>query len=192
MTATRTVLVGAVVWLVVALFLGGSGALLGIPAPTLVALVASLAFVLLVASWAVPPLRRFARSADLRLLAGFHLLRFVGLYFVVLGLRGLLPALFVLAAGWGNLLVAVLALLLLAWVPPASPRGRPWWVGWNLLGLSVALSVGIVVLVIGRSAPEPMLRVLPFSLLPSFVAPIAVATHVWMLVRLLNADSPSL
>ena len=86
----------------------------------------------------------------------------------------------------------MLALLLLAWVPPGSPRGRPWWLGWNILGLAVALSVGIVLLVLGRSAPEPMLRVLPLSLFPSFIAPIAVATHVWMLLRLANSDSPSL
>ena len=189
MSETRAVLVGAAVWLFVAVFLGASGALLEIPTPVLVVLVASLAIVLLVASWTVPALRRFARSADLRLLAGFHLVRFVGLYFVILGLRGLLPGLFVASAGYGNLLVAILVLLLLTRVPPASPPARRLWLGWNLLGLAVALFVAIALLVIGRSAPDPMLRVLPFSLLPSFVAPIAVATHVWMLVRL-NADSP--
>ena len=191
MSATRTVLVGAVVWLFVALFLGAAGALRGIPTPALVVLVTSLAIVLLVASWTVPPLRRFARTADLRLLAAFHLLRCVGLYFVILGMRGLLPGLFVASAGYGNLLVAILALLLLARVPPASPRARRLWLGWNVLGLAVALWVGIVLLVLGRSGPEPMLRVLPFSLLPSFVAPIAIATHVWMLVRLMKADTSS-
>jgi len=81
------------------------------------------------------------------------------------------------------------ALLLLAFLPPGSPRARPWWLGWNLVGLLVALTVGIVVLAIGRGLPDPLLRVLPLSLLPSFVAPIAVATHVWMLLRLANSDS---
>jgi hypothetical protein len=152
-------------------------------------LVVSLVIVLLVASFTVPPLRRFARTADLRLLAGFHLVRFVGLHFVILGVRGLLPNLFVLVAGWGNLVVAILAMLLLLRVPPGSPAGRSWWLAWNVLGLAVALSVGLVLLVLGRSAPEPMLRVLPLSLLPSFVAPIAVTTHVWMLLRLANSDS---
>src|SRR5262249_45716002 len=117
--------------------------------------------------------------------------RFVGLYFVILGLRGLLPGLFVDTAGYGNLAVAFLALLLLASVSPRSPRGRAWWVGWNVLGLAMALSIGVALLILGRSAPEPMLRVLPWSLLPSFVAPIVIATHVWMLVRLANEDSAS-
>jgi len=192
MSATRTVLVGALLWLLVAVVLGASGALRGIPPRALVTLVASLAFVLLVASWTVAPLRRFVRQADLRLLAGFHLLRLVGLYFVILGWRGLLPGLFVDAAGYGNLGVGVLAALLLVSVSPSSMPGRAWWIGWNVLGLAVAFSVGIVVLVIGRGVPDPMLRVLPFSLLPSFVAPIAVATHVWMLLRLANGDSASL
>jgi len=189
MTPTRAVLLGAVLWLLTAIVLGASGALRGVPAPALVSLVASLVIILLVASWTVPSLRRFARTVDLRLLAGFHLVRLVGLHFVLLGARGLLPGLFVVAAGWGNLLVAVLALLLLVWMPPGSSRGRSWWLAWNVLGLAVALSVGIVLLILGRSAPEPMLRVLPLSLLPSFIAPIAVTTHVWMLLRLANSDS---
>lgn len=192
MTPTRPVLAGALLWLLVAIVLGASGALRGLPPSTLVVLVASLVIVLLVASWTVAPLRRFAHEADLRLLVGFHLLRFVGLHFVILGARGLLPELFVVAAGYGNLAVAVLALLLLAFLPPGSPQARPWWLGWNLIGLAVALTVAIVVLAIGRGLPDPMLRVLPFSLLPSFVAPIAVATHVWMLVRLVPVESPSL
>ena len=186
----RAVLAGAVLWLVVAIVLGASGALRGLPPSTLVVLVVSLVIVLLVASWTVAPLRRFVRDVDLRLLAGFHLLRFAGLHFVILGARGLLPGLFVIAAGYGNLAVAALAVLLLAFLPPGSPRTRPWWLGWNLVGLAVAVTVGIVVLAIGRGLPDPLLRVLPWSLLPSFVAPIAVASHVWMLVRLGNRDVP--
>jgi len=189
---SRPVLIGALLWLLVAIVLGASGALLGIPPGALVVLVTSLAIVLLVASWTVPALRTFVRTADLRLLAGFHLVRFVGLHFVILGLRGLLPGLFVAAAGYGNVVVALLALLLLASVPPRSPQGRTFWLGWNVLGLAVALSIGIVLLILGRSGPEPMLRVLPWSLLPSFVAPIVLATHAWMLVRLGDADLPSL
>jgi hypothetical protein len=192
MTPTRAVLAGTLLWLLVAVVLGASGALRGLPPSTLVVLVASLAIVLLVASWTLAPLRRFAHEADLRLLAGFHLLRFVGLHFVILGARGLLPELFVVAAGYGNLAVAVLALLLLAFLPPGSPRARPWWLGWNLVGLLVALTVGIVVLASAAACPIRCCACCPLSLLPSFVAPIAVATHVWMLLRLGIEDTAGL
>jgi hypothetical protein len=187
------VLAGSLLWLLAALVLGGSGALLGLRPQVLLLLVASLAIVLVVASFIVPTLRRFVVEADLRLLAGFHLFRFVGLYLIVLGARGVLPGLFVLAAGWGNLVVAVMALLLIVLLPPEAPHAGPWWLVWNLLGLLVSLSIGIVLVFLGASGPGTMLRVLPWSLLPSFVAPIAVATHVWMLLRLIHADrgSPS-
>jgi hypothetical protein len=181
-------LAGALLWLLAALVLGGSGALLGLRPSVLLLLVASLAIVLVVASVIVPTLRRFVVEADLRLLASFHLFRFVGLYLVVLGARGLLPGLFVVAAGWGNLAVAVLALLLIVLVPPQAPHAGRWWLVWNLFGLLVSLAIGIVLLVLGASGPGTMLRVLPWSLLPSFVAPIAVATHVWMLLRLAHGD----
>lgn len=179
-------LLGVLGWLALAIALGASGAFRGLRAPALLALGASLAFVLLVASWVVPGLRRFAETADLRLLASFHLLRFAGLDLLVLGHRGLLPSWLVLAAGVGNVLVALAALVLLTWVAPGTRRGRPWWIGWNLLGLLVGLCVGGTILVVGRTDPDAMraFQILPLSLLPSFVAPMALATHAWMLVRL--------
>ena len=184
--SSRTVLVGALLWLLAAIALGAAGALLGLRPFVLVLLVASLAVVLMLAGWLVPGLQRFAEGADLRLLAGVHLARLVGLHFVILGARGLLPSLLVLAAGFGNLLVGVLAGVLIALVPPGRPTGRAWWIAWNVLGLVVGLSVGVSILVLGRTDPDALraLRVLPLSLVPSFVAPIALATHAWMLVRL--------
>ena len=192
MSPGRAVLAGALVWLVAALWLGGAGALLGLRPAVLLLLVASLALVLVAASWLVPTLRRFARSADFRVLAGFHLVRFLGLHFVILGMHGLLPALFVLFAGYGNLVVAALALVSILLVRPGSRGARAWWLGWNLLGLLVGFAVGAVVLVVGRTNPDALraFLVLPLSLVPSFVAPIALATHVWMIVRLVLVPLP--
>ena len=183
MAPSRAVLLGAVLWLLVALMLGASGALLGFRPPILLLMVASLALALVAATWALPTLRRFVREVDLRVLAGFHLVRVLGLYFVVLAARGLLPSLFVLAAGYGNLVVASLALILVLFLPPTTPRARTWWLCWNLLGLAVGLCVAIAILLVDPGAVRMLLR-LPASLIPSFIAPIALATHVWMVGRL--------
>lgn len=175
-------------WLAVALSAGASGWLSALRPPAPQLMLAGLTVALLVAERCWAPLRRFVGAVDLRALALFHLTRFVGFYFLALHARGELPWAFAVPGGWGDNLTAAGALALVLLARPDGPTGRRFYLAWNVVGL---LDIAGVVLTAARLAFEDpgsmraLLR-LPLSLLLTFVVPIIVATHVWMLARLLR------
>jgi hypothetical protein len=173
-------------WLVAACLVGGSGwfSALRPPAPQLV--LAGLTAALLAAGRLWPPLRRFVATVDLRWLVLFHVTRFVGFYFLVLHARGELPWAFAVPGGWGDIVVAALALLLVVALRPDTPGGRRAYLAWNVAGLVDILGVVVTATRLAFADPAsvgPLLR-LPLSLLVTFVVPIVIATHVFMLGRL--------
>ena len=129
------------------------------------------------------------RVVDLRALVLFHLTRFVGFYFLVLHARGELPWAFAVPGGWGDILVAGAALLLVLLVRPDHARGRRAYLVWNVLGFLDILGVVLTAARLAFRDPASMgaLLELPLSLLLTFVVPVIVATHVWMLGRLARA-----
>jgi hypothetical protein len=183
------VLAGLGLWLVVAVTLGASGRLQGLQPPlpqlTLVALTAGA----LLATAKIPAVRAWALSVDVRILVGFHLTRFVGSYFLVLYGRGELPYAFAVPGGWGDILVASLALLLLISGPPETVQRRRAYVAWNVLGLLDILFVVATAARLGLAAPASMqaLLRLPLSLLPTFLVPLIITSHVLLAVRLARA-----
>lgn len=68
-------------------------------------------------------------------MVSLHLTRFVGIYFLYIYYRyGALPRAFAVPGGWGDIIVATLALGLLGVAGELEPRR--WFVGlWNTLGL---------------------------------------------------------
>jgi hypothetical protein len=186
---TRAVLSAAGAWLGVAWLIGASGRLATLrpPAPQLVLVGVTLA--LLVAPLAWPTLRRFVWTVDLRVLVLFHLTRFVGFYFLVLHARGELPWAFAVPGGWGDNVVAATGLLLVMLVRPDRPGGRRAYLVWNVVGLLDILGVVLTAARLAFADPESMraLLQLPLSLLLTFVVPIIIVTHVWMLGRLARA-----
>jgi hypothetical protein len=182
--------VALVAWFGVALIAGASDApsRLHPPVPQLMVLVLTLA--LIVAERRAPTVHEHVASVRTRVLVALHLTRFVGFGFLALAARGELPREFAVPAGWGDIGVATLAALLLVFGgDPRGPR-RPLWIAWNALGL---LDLVFVVVSAGRQAladPESiagMVR-LPMSLLPLFLVPILLATHVWIFRRLIGSD----
>jgi hypothetical protein len=183
---TGPVLAAVSTWLVAAILLGASGWLrpLRPPAPQLILVGTTVALLAAGRSWA--PLRHFVRAVDLRALALFHLTRFVGFYFLALHARGELPWAFAVPGGWGDILVAGTALLLVLLIRPDRPEGRRAYLAWNVLGLLDILGVVLTATRLAFRDPASMglLLELPLSLLLTFVVPVIVATHVWMLGRL--------
>jgi hypothetical protein len=181
-------------WVVAALAVGASGRLEALrpPAPQLVLLALTAAAI--VATIAVPAIRAWAWSVDLRALVALHLSRFVGAWFLVLYRRGELPYAFAVPGGWGDILVATLALVLLLWGPPTAPSRRRAYLVWNLLGLADILFVVATAARLGLADPDSMraLLRLPLSLLPTFLVPLVIASHVLIARRLAgpNARSP--
>jgi hypothetical protein len=96
------------------------------------------------------------------------------------------PYAFAVPGGWGDITVASLASLLLATGPPRDGWRRSAYAAWNVLGL---VDILFVVATAGRlvmSDPASMaaLQRLPLSLLPTFLVPLIIASHVVLWTRL--------
>lgn len=183
--------IALMIWFFAAYALSDSGrlALLEPPAPQTILL--GLTTLLLVNSAVLPGFRGWLASLDLRRLVAVHLGRFVGIYFLVLHGRGQLPYDFAVKGGWGDIIVAIGAVVLLA-VPGLIAR-RGVLLAWNVVGLA---DIVFVVATAARSAaadPSSMraLLRLPLSLLPTFYVPLVIATHVWIFWRVWRASSPA-
>ena len=194
MAATRVAIaVAGLVWLVAAAAVGSSGRLQALqpPAPQLV--VGALTAAVLAAVAVVGPVRRWALGVDVRALVALHLTRLVaGGWFLVLYYRdGALPYAFAVPGGSGDVLVALLAMALLATTSPLTARGRWLYAGWNVLGLVDILFVVATAARLGAADPGSMgaLLRLPLSLLPTFLVPLIIASHVLLAVRLTKRPS---
>jgi hypothetical protein len=172
-------------WFVAAIALGASGALqrLRPPAPQLV--IAGLTIALLAASRVSYTFRQWLRTIDLRAFVALHLTRFVGFYFLVLCHRDELPCDFATTAGWGDVIVAILAVvLLISWNLTAT--NRVWAGAWNTLGLIdilfVVASAGSHAM--GNPSSMAVLLRLPLSLLLTFLVPLIISSHFFIFWRL--------
>lgn len=138
--------------------------------------------------------RRAVLAVPRHLIIGVQALRLVGVVFLMLHGRGVLPAQFALPAGWGDFTVGMAA----PFVALALARAKPWARGlglaWNALGildLVVALSTGalstessIRVFTSGPSAAP--LAMLPLSMVPAFAVPLFFLLHFVSIAQLRN------
>lgn len=185
---TASIVAGALgLWFFAALALSLSGAYYGVPAPVVGGTNGLLVAGTLLAIWLIRPLRAWAMTVSLRWLVGYHAVRFVGIAFLVLHARGALPADFALVAGWGDIAVAVGALVVAFGAVPVTSRAR-WWtvLGWNVLGLAdILLVIGTAMrLGLADYGQIAVMTAFPMSLLPTFVVPLVIVTHVLIFVRL--------
>jgi hypothetical protein len=136
--------------------------------------------------------RAFTETIPMALLVGSHLWRFVGVGFVIAWLVGRLPGGFGIPEGFGDIIAAVGALLLLPSVRRgAAPRG--WLLAWNVFGtldLVSAVTVGILFSegplgVLGTPASNTTLMVtFPVSLIPTFFVPLFLLVHALIFRRI--------
>ena len=110
------------------------------------------------------------------------LTRFVGIYFLWLYERGELPFAFAVPGGWGDIAVAATALLLLIFRPTSATVYRIW----NIAGLADILIVVFTAtrLALQHAASMAALLRLPLSLLPTFLVPLIIFTHIVIFFRL--------
>ena len=175
------------VWFLAALVVGASGLLLRVAPPRPQLLIVLLTALLIVAGAFVPSFRAWLASVDLRSVIAIHLTRFIGIYFLVLYSRGLLPFDFAVLGGWGDIVIAATALLWLVLVREPADHRR-WLLLWNLCGLIDIVFVVITAARMAQADPASMgpLRTLPLSLLPTFLVPLIIASHVLIFWRLLG------
>jgi hypothetical protein len=187
---TKTVLAVLLVWFCLALGFGLTGRFENVGAVGVAVTVWSLTILVLAVCGFVPTIRDWVATIPLVWLIALHLTRFVGFYFLLLSQRGLLPVGFANPAGIGDAVVATMALLIMA--APFLRQSRPILLTWNTLGLIDILLVVTGALRFGLRDLESMraLRVLPLSLLPTFLVPLIIATHVLLFVRLVHDRTP--
>ncbi len=184
--SSRTVVLIGLGWLVLATGVGAFGIVRTLRPPALPLVLFGLTAVVLGAGRFSTGFRAWLLAIDVRWLVGLHLTRFVGAYFLYLYGRGQLPYAFAVPGGWGDIAVASLAALLLLSGSPARAGRRGAYILWNVLGLADILFVVVTAARLGVADPESMaaLLQLPLSLLPTFLVPLIIASHVILGVRL--------
>jgi hypothetical protein len=142
--------------------------------------------------------RAFTETIPMTLLVGSHLWRFVGIGFVAGWLAGRLPAGFGIPEGFGDIIAALGALLLL----PSVRRGtasRGWLLAWNAFGLLDLVSAVTVGLLFSNSrlgalatptSNTALMASFPVSLIPTFFVPLFILVHILIFRRL--APAPKL
>ncbi len=143
---------------------------------------AALAPIIVFGLWfaASEELRHFTLALDPQILTLAQSWRIIGFTFVLLEARGVLPALFALPAGFGDMAIGATATLV-AW-KLANPARRTSFVVWQLLGIAdliAAVSLGTTAPLISRHSTSMVaMTVLPLSLVPTFLVPLFLISHL--------------
>ena len=178
-------------WICLAAAVGIAGWVERANAAGVAGIIWTLTALILFACWKVSTLQRWVMTVELRWLVLLHLTRFVGFYFFLLCSRGELPFAFAAPAGWGDIIVAALAVLLLAL---SNARNWTMLIIWNTIGLTDILFVVMTALRLGLEDWRSMhaLREFPLSLLPTFLVPLIIVSHVLIFFRAAKLkDKPS-
>jgi hypothetical protein len=167
-----------VFWLIVALVASLTGLLLRLAFPIPI-LGTAITVLVLAVLWLSPTWRQRALANGPAPLVTYNLVRFVGFYFLWLYGLGLLPRNFAVPAGWGDLLVAALAIPLLLLRDWTRGRRRVFLLAWNVLGLADILMVVANAARMARADPDfqHAFASMPLSLLPTYIVPLVIASH---------------
>jgi hypothetical protein len=182
------------VWLLLIVSLGAAGAFVGVPGtPPLPIAIGVTAPLVLFFTWlrVSHSFRDFVLALDLRLIAGMQAWRWAGLGFLDLYAHNVLPAVFALPAGLGDMAIGVTApwiILALVREPDFAARGT--FIRWNILGildLVIAVGIGTVSTLFATGAPgeistAPMAR-MPLLLVPAFLVPLFLMLHTAALMQ---------
>ena len=182
------------VWLLLVLSFGAAGAFVAPPGtPPLLLAIGVAAPLLLFFAWLrlSQSFREFVLSLDLRLVAGIQAWRWAGLSFLSLYVYKVLPAVFALPAGLGDMAVGVTApWIILALVRQPGFAASSRFVRWNVFGildLVVALSIGTLSATFATGAPGEIttapMATLPLLLIPAFLVPLFLMLHTVALMQ---------
>ena len=174
----------AVIWILLAVAAGASGLLLRLPFPAPQLIILGLVVLTIAAGLVRGPVRDWIDSLPLRTLIGVNGIRFIGITFLVLAARGQLNPVFAARAGWGDIAVALIAIILVL-----APASRTVIHAWNALGfLDLVIAVGTATIVTIQGTTPGVAPVLsfPLSIVPTFFVPLFLANHVFIFRRLLT------
>lgn len=139
------------------------------------------------------------RAFPLALLIGVNAVRVLGVFFVLLYAAGRLPAPFAPVAGWGDILIGLTALPVARALVRQAPGWRSLALAWNALGLlDLVTAVGLgttsdegsPIRLFFREPGTAIMNGLPWLLIPAFLVPILMLTHLAVFYRLLASARP--
>jgi hypothetical protein len=141
--------------------------------------------------------RQVIRGVPTRGLIGLHAVRIGGFVWLALLDMRLLPATFALSAGYGDVAVGTLALIVVYLLTTSHPKARAVVIGWNVLGLvdfvlaitTAFASMGPFVDEMARSGASLSYLNYPF-LIPSFGVPVFGLLHIYSLFQVWSAGRP--
>jgi hypothetical protein len=171
-------------WFATAVAAGQQRVLQQLPPLAIPACVFGLSALLLATYFRLAAVRAWVDALDLRAIVALHFTRFVGIYFLVLYQHGELPHDFAVPGGIGDIIVATLALAVV-FAPLDASRRLRFLTIWNVIGLvDILLVVATAArLNLANSFSMRALTHLPLSLLPTFLVPLIIASHVVLFVR---------
>ena len=177
------------VWLLAAVLAGAFGLMSSLVPPFPQAVLLGLVIIQLLLFAFSPGFKSWCLSFDVRVLVIFHLTRFVGIYFLYLYSHGGLPYDFAVPGGWGDIVAAAAAFILVILAKPVGKAGWALYLLWNVFGFVDILFVVLTATRLSLSAPGSMHELLnfPLNLLLTFVVPIIIFTHVVIFIRLFKS-----
>jgi hypothetical protein len=191
---TLSVSVVLIGWIVLVVSLGAAGAFVAAPGTPPIPIAIGVAVPLVVFfAWLrlSGAFRDFVLLLDLRFIAGIQAWRWAGLGFLSLYAHKILPGIFALPAGLGDMAVGFAA----PWMILSLVR-RPHFAGsaafrrWNVLGivdLMVAVSLGTLSATFSTGAPGEIstapMATLPLLLIPAFLVPLFLMLHTVALMQ---------
>ncbi len=128
--------------------------------------------------------RQFVFSLNPRTLTIVQAWRIGGFVFLVLHAHGILPGIFALPAGWGDIAVGATAPLAAMYLAKSAYRKS--FIAWQLFGildLALAVTLGILssptsIGILARDVTTDAMSVLPLSLIPTFAVPLLTICHI--------------
>jgi hypothetical protein len=188
-TSVRRLTFLLLIWGVAAAIAGSVGLIAHLPSLVVPLCVFGMSVGLSIATVHVGWLQDAIASIGVRALLAANLVRFIGGYFIWLYAQGRLPLEFAMRAGWGDIVAAAGAALLLAW--PQSPSFRPALLIWNVIAmLDLFVAVGTAGwLNVTRPGSMAEIASLPLALVPLYFVPILMASHVVIFRTLLRGTT---
>lgn len=182
------------VWFALVVSLALAGAFVGLPrTPPIAVGIGVGAPLLLFFTWLrlSPSFREFVLSLDLRLVASMQGWRWAGFGFLALYAHNVLPAVFALPAGLGDMAVGITApWMVLGLIRQPGFAASSKFVRWNVLGivdLVVAVSIATLSATLATGTPGEIsaapMATLPLVLIPTFLVPLFLMMHVAALMQ---------
>jgi hypothetical protein len=190
----RSVTLALTAWFLLVVSLGAVGAFVARPGtPPLGIAIGVSTPLLLFFAWLrlSQSFRDFLLSLDLRFIAGIQAWRWAGLGFLSLYAYNVLPGIFALPAGLGDMAIGFTApWIILGLVRQPDFAAGAAFIRWNVLGildLVVALTIGTVTATLSTGAPGEIttapMATLPLLLIPAFLVPLFLMLHATALMQ---------